>query len=194
MVPGSVLMMPRGTWHYTEAEQDSMAISIVLSPPTQIEYLLSGLKSTLLQSPAWRSPCYGISGKADAVSKLYSNLSNTIYKLTKNYQNPNSPLRSFHKNSRYLCNPGTEIQVTPGETVSQVEYQGVNKEGIPGTIRMEVPRDIASVLHSMTTRNGPFTVGECMKDFPGVSQDDFRELFSRAEGTGLLRKLWFVDL
>jgi ribosomal protein L16 Arg81 hydroxylase len=59
MQPGSVLLMPRGTWHYTEAKQDSMAMSIILSLATQIEFSLSVLKSTLLQSSEWRSPVYG---------------------------------------------------------------------------------------------------------------------------------------
>ena len=32
MTPGSVLFMPRGTWHRTEASEDSIAVSIGLSP------------------------------------------------------------------------------------------------------------------------------------------------------------------
>jgi hypothetical protein len=40
----------------------------------------------------------------------------------------------------------------------------------------------------------PFTVGECMKNFPAVSPADFKELFFRVEKSGLLKKLWFVAL
>lgn len=194
MVPGSVLFMPRGTWHYTEAEQDSMAMSIVLSPPTQLDFFLYQLKSTLLQDPAWRSPCYGLGGKEGVDPKLYNKLSNTIYKLAKAHQNLNSPIRGFHKDSRYLVNPDVEVQIEPGTDFNVVEYQAVNEEGLKGRIRMEVSDEITNIFRWLSPKNKPFTVGECMKKFPEISKEDFDEFFSRVTQTGYLQPLWFIEL
>ena len=194
MQPGSILFMPRGTWHYTEAEQDSMAMSIILSPPTQLDYFLYQLKSTLLQDAAWRSPCYGL-GAADGVnSKLYSKISNTIYKLSKSHQNPQSPIRSFQKDSRFLCNPNFDIRVTPGTEYYNLEYSGENQNGEVCRAQMEVSPEIAGIFDWIIATSGPFTVQQCMKIFPGISADVFSELFSRLASSGLLQRLWFDPL
>ena len=194
MLPGSVLFMPRGTWHYTEAEDDSMAMSIALSPPTQLDVFLYHLKSTLLQDPAWRSPCYGL-GKEDRIdSNLYSNLSSTIKKLAENHLDPHSPIRSFHEDSRFLRNPGVDVKVTDRKDFYEVVYQGVNAKGEKCTVRIETSQEIAAIFRWLMKKNGPFTVRECLKDFPEVSLDVFKELFSRVSHTGFLKKLWFVEL
>jgi len=37
MKPGSVLFMPRGTWHYTEAGEGSLSVSIIVRTPAAFE-------------------------------------------------------------------------------------------------------------------------------------------------------------
>ena len=44
MAPGSVLFLPRGTWHYTQAGEPSLSISIVLDPPAALRCLLDQLR------------------------------------------------------------------------------------------------------------------------------------------------------
>ena len=61
MQPGSVLFLPRGHWHWTEADTDSLSISIVLSPRSPVDHLLARLRPLLLQDPRWRRPAYGAS-------------------------------------------------------------------------------------------------------------------------------------
>lgn len=194
MQPGSVLLMPRGTWHYTEAKEDSMAMSIILSPATQIDFFLSALKSTLLQSSEWRSPVYGLSNKGAFNPKLYTRLSNTIYKLAKGYQSPDSPLRSFHKNSRYLTNPALDAHIVKGEAFDDIEYEGHNKHGEAGRIQMKVSSNIANVVQWLLNKDGPFTVKDCLHNFPMIPDREIQELFSRFEKTGFLTKLWFPEI
>ena len=62
MKPGSVLFIPRGTWHRTTAAQDSFAISIGIRPPSVLESFLEQLRYLLLQDPEWRRPLYGAHG------------------------------------------------------------------------------------------------------------------------------------
>jgi len=59
MEPGSVMFLPRGHWHWTEADTDSLSVSIVLSPAAPVDHLLSRLRPLLLQDPRWRRPSYG---------------------------------------------------------------------------------------------------------------------------------------
>ena len=171
-----------------------MAMSIILNPPTQLDYFLSQLKSTLLQDSAWRAPCYGLKNKEGFDSKLYGKISKTIYKLAKGHQNLDSPIRSFHKDSRYLRNPGIEVQITSGEGLYQVEYPGVNEKGEMAMVRIQVPQEIANIFAWLENQNEPFKVRECLKNFPEVSPTDLNELFNRMVKTGLLKMLWFVEI
>ena len=194
MQPGSVLFMPRGTWHHTEAEVDSLSISIVLDPSVQIDHFLSQIKATLLQDPAWRAPCYGF-GKTDGVdTKLWNRLSNTIYKLTKNHQNPNSPIRSFQKDSRYVRNPDTDPRITIDNGMYKVEFTGQNPQGQKQRVHLNMPAEGGKVFQWMANTDKPFTVKECMKSFPQASLADLEKFFASSEETGFLKKLWFIEI
>jgi ribosomal protein L16 Arg81 hydroxylase len=61
MRPGSVLFMPRGTWHRTQATAESLSVSIIVRQPAAFERVLDQLKLTLLRTPDWRRPLYGAS-------------------------------------------------------------------------------------------------------------------------------------
>jgi len=59
MRPGSVLLLPRGTWHRTEALEPSLALSIVIRPPLLLDALSAWLQPLLVSDRAWRQPLYG---------------------------------------------------------------------------------------------------------------------------------------
>ncbi len=52
--PGSMLFVPRGYWHRTEAEGEALALNFTFSQPTWIDLLLLALRSRLSLSPEWR--------------------------------------------------------------------------------------------------------------------------------------------
>lgn len=66
MKPGSVLFLPRGTWHRTESEGDSMSVSIAVDTPPAVDYIVAQLRMLLLQDPRWRAPLYGAWGDDSA--------------------------------------------------------------------------------------------------------------------------------
>lgn len=53
--PGSILFVPRGAWHKTEALSDSVALNFTYSAPTWIDILTTALRGRLAQSPNWRA-------------------------------------------------------------------------------------------------------------------------------------------
>lgn len=59
--PGSVLFMPRGTYHETESSQDDVAITVAIRVTTTsfADIVLHYLSHFLLQDVAWRTPALG---------------------------------------------------------------------------------------------------------------------------------------
>ncbi|MCF8060062.1 MAG: cupin domain-containing protein [Bacteriovoracaceae bacterium] len=53
--PGSVLFVPRGIWHKTEAQSDAISLNFTYSAPTWIDLLTSCIRANLSQSPSWRA-------------------------------------------------------------------------------------------------------------------------------------------
>lgn len=53
--PGSVLVVPRGTWHATRATTDALSLNFTFSPPTWIDLFTAALRSRLALSSEWRA-------------------------------------------------------------------------------------------------------------------------------------------
>lgn len=58
--PGSVLFVPRGYWHSTEAEGDALALNFTFTAPTYLDLFTAALRSRLAQSPMWRETATGV--------------------------------------------------------------------------------------------------------------------------------------
>jgi 50S ribosomal protein L16 3-hydroxylase len=53
--PGSVLFVPRGSWHMTEAISDAVSLNFTFTAPCWIDILMTALRGRLAQSSDWRS-------------------------------------------------------------------------------------------------------------------------------------------
>ena len=56
--PGAVLHIPRGYWHQTSSDQDSISLHILLIPPLRLDFLLASLRNELLREDYWRESVY----------------------------------------------------------------------------------------------------------------------------------------
>lgn len=61
--PGSVLFVPRGYWHSTEANGNALALNFTFNQPTWIDLFSAALRSRLSMSPEWRELANGVSSK-----------------------------------------------------------------------------------------------------------------------------------
>lgn len=52
--PGSVLFVPRGVWHETEAAGDALSLNFTYTAPSWIDLFTTALRGRLAQSPEWR--------------------------------------------------------------------------------------------------------------------------------------------
>lgn len=58
--PGSMLFVPRGYWHRTEASGEALALNFTFSQPTYVDVFLLALRSRLTLSPDWRALADGV--------------------------------------------------------------------------------------------------------------------------------------
>lgn len=55
LTPGSVLFVPRGYWHETESNEDTLALNFTFGQPTWADLMLTALRTRLLKHPQWRA-------------------------------------------------------------------------------------------------------------------------------------------
>ena len=60
LTPGSMLFVPRGFWHRTEASGEALALNFTFSQPMWLDLFLSALRSRLLLSDEWRELADGV--------------------------------------------------------------------------------------------------------------------------------------
>lgn len=58
--PGSMLFVPRGYWHSTEAQGEALALNFTFTAPTWIDLFTTALRSRLTLSPEWRETANGV--------------------------------------------------------------------------------------------------------------------------------------
>ncbi len=61
LTPGSLLFVPRGSWHSTEAEGNALALNFTFTAPTWLDLFTAALRSRLALSPEWRETADGVS-------------------------------------------------------------------------------------------------------------------------------------
>ena len=65
--PGSVLFVPRGWWHCTEATGEALALNFTFSQPTWVDVFTFALRSRLTLSPIWRELADGVTSSNLAI-------------------------------------------------------------------------------------------------------------------------------
>ncbi|MDB4961172.1 MAG: hypothetical protein JWP01_1171 [Myxococcales bacterium] len=55
LTPGSLLFVPRGFWHSTEAAGDALSLNFTYSAPAWLDLVTAALRGRLAQSAAWRA-------------------------------------------------------------------------------------------------------------------------------------------
>ena len=207
MRPGTVLILPRGTWHYTEAENESVSVSIILDPPIAADSILQQLRWLLLQDPRWRRPLYGAQGnpalQPDAratMDELLAELPEVAGSLCSahvlNALLPESQrLRNIAPNSRFQAVPNARIEKEGQGDRAELEVVSIRVSGNSGrervTVRMQVFREAVDALTWMSQRKSPFTVQELRRRYPGFADGALEQLVAGAAQGGLLKSLWF---
>jgi len=212
MTPGTVLYMPRGTWHLTEVGEDSLSVSIGISPPAVLECVLEQLRLVLLQDPRWRKPFYGAWGDGPARERaieearaLLGELPETLPTLRPEMLvlpalSEERRVRLIDAESRFQRTPNTsmalehysETEAAPGAEpgiLARIKTTEMGVERVTATVDM--PTHYAPVLAWMAERRAPFAARELATRFDALDLGEHCELLSALTRSKFLKLLWF---
>ena len=188
MTPGSVLFLPRGTWHRTEATEDSYSISIVLRPLSLLETLQQQLQGLLLQQPAWRAPLYGsrldhggFAATHETAAQLLAALPDSLKRLSASDLMPRSideRVASIDQTSRFRRIPTSRAQTMPLSriamtlTVSAWDRDWVTRT----TLETDAPALLEPVIGWLAASESEFNLKDVEREFPSHRSADIRQL------------------
>lgn len=207
--PGSVLFLPRGTWHYTEAGGNSLSISIGIDPPPALNCLLDQLRLMLLQDERWRRPLVGGLGDhpRDAAvraetERLLASLPQMLGRLTADdlLQAPASlawRLQHVSPQSRFQRTPHSYLEggdTGPDglRTLRFMVGHTTNFTRCLGDAKASAKTE--SLLRWIESRvDGPFRVSEAMAAFPDLPLPTLRQVLELCVQRQFLMLLWFPE-
>lgn len=208
MKPGSVLFFPRGTWHRTFVNQDSLAVAIVIEPPPAINCLLDELRLVLLQDPRWRKPLYGAWGNGSQREQALARAEQLLRELpqtmgTLSPQDLILPtlteeqrLEFIDERTRFQRVPNTNVFAEPaGEDQDELQWMRINfrdEHGMQHTLAsVETPRQYADIIGWLAEQETPFSVETLQARFPATPFAELKRLLQVCARGGLLKLLWF---
>jgi hypothetical protein len=205
LVPGSVLFVPRGTWHTTAAGAGlSVSASIFLNVPSIGALLVEQLAHVIAQDPLLRAPAVGFAdaragaagrfaGAALAVGRHVGALS--AQAAFEDEAPPDRLGQVIADTTRFLRDPSR--QLAPSATgaraedrdgvvrLSIVDSAGARPDAPPRPDVLVLPDAAVPLVSSIAERRGVFTAGAVRAEFPA---------FDRASIAGLLAELVRVGL
>lgn len=207
MKPGSVLFMPRGTWHRTETSGLSLSVSIILRPPSAFESVLDALRSRLLQDSAWRRPLHGAWGQSSGQEAADKQLRLLIDKLPEAARELSiqDVRQTAYSESDRLANigPASRFQVKPESTL-KLSLQGqsmqarVTAKDSDGrqfeTMQLDVPPPMIGVFQWLSQSRHAFSLETLSKAHPGLSVEQHLRILQALVKGGYLKPLWYRPL
>ena len=212
MRPGSVLFMPRGTWHRTEADEPSLSVTIAMRPPSAAEVILENVRWLLLQDASWRKPLYGAYGDMrqkeaamEAAGQLLEKLPQQVKSLSTRslalaLMPEDQRLEHIDADSRFVSLPNASVQLddaaNPGGD-GLVQMSILIKDDEAGdriSTRMELPPQALEVFRWLGSRRALFGVVDLQQQFSQFPGEQLHSMLHAAASAELVRMLWFPPL
>lgn len=210
MKPGTVLFLPRGTWHYTEAGEPSLSLSVTISPPTLLDCALEQLRWLLLQDSAWRQPLYG----ATANGAMHENLRAHTQRLLEHLPvlvsclSPEDLIQApvpvakrldqISDKTRFQKIPDAVLEVEPNESpqgLSAVSVRlGHSDASTRISARLEIPAEVLAVFRWTERQRKPFTGADVQTAFPVFPFDELRKILATLTRAQFIKMFWFAEL
>lgn len=205
MQPGSVLFLPRGTWHRTTAYQDSFSVSIFINPPCVVDAFIEQLRNILLQDPDWRRPLYGVLAERPQTEEMLAHVrrilqtapqvagaisDSDIVPLSESER-----LKRIEAGTRFQRELGTKMEFERGGGFHFLQVKLWNRDqGERTTLKMKVPHAFVPVFDWLSASKTAFSAGDMAERFPAVPFSQHQEILGVLVRAGFLRLLWFPAL
>ncbi len=207
MKPGSVLFMPRGTWHRTETRGLSLSVSIILRPPSAVESVLDALRARLLQDSAWRRPLHGAWGQGSeriAADQQLTQLLESLPDIASGLTLEDVRQTAYSENDRNEnLGPESYFQVKPESTLKltmkgQSMQAKVIARDVDGrefeTMQLDVPLPMIGVFEWLSHTRHAFSAASMAQTHEGLPlEQHLRILLALVKG-GYLKPLWYRPL
>jgi ribosomal protein L16 Arg81 hydroxylase len=209
MKPGSVLFLPRGTWHYTEAGEPSLSLSITISPPTLIDCAMEQLRWLLLQDSAWRQPLYGATAGGPMHQALHDHTARLLERLPQlvSCLSPEDliaapipvakRLDQISDKTRFQRIPDAALEVeaktAQGLLVVSIRL-GHSNSSTRISARLEIPTDILMVFRWIDGQTKPFTGAEVQAAFPKLPFEELKKILVTLIRAQFIKMFWFSEL
>lgn len=189
--PGSVLYLPRGTWHRTEALEPSLSLSIVIRPAVLADALLGWLQPWLLGDARWRLPLYGPAQVHErALQPLLSELAMRLS------QGAEQPILSWNSaptldSTALLRVPGACLSiavVSPQRIRLQVSALDQDWRART-TFDSEIPATLLPAIEWLQQRHTSFGLQTLAGQLPQLAPGDVRQLLELLVKANALRQL-----
>lgn len=212
MAPGSILYIPRGTWHRTMATDDSLAVTINLDPATGLDAALEIIRNILAQDPQWREPLYGAWGNEAQRKAAATRLTRCLASL---------PRVTSRLKADDLIRGRMTSEALLGEITGNTWFQRIPHRYVPPqrvamprddiaqfvTIQerddhqheltfngMELPQSLVPIVEWFGSRDEPFSAAMLDDRFKAIPFDVHRQLLEMGTRAGLLKVLWYPVL
>lgn len=210
MKPGTVLFLPRGTWHYTEAGEPSLSLSITISPPTLLDCAMEQIRWLLLQDSAWREPLYG----ATASGALHENLRAHAQRLLERLPQLVSSLSpedliqtpipvakrldQISAKTRFQRIPDAVLEVETDQSPQGLSVVcirlGHSESSTRISARLEIPAEVLAVFRWIDGQRKPFTGADVQTAFPKVTFEELKKTLVTLTRAQFIKMFWFAEL
>lgn len=210
MKPGTVLFLPRGTWHYTEANEPSLSLSITISPPTLLDCAMEQLRWLLLQDSAWREPLYG----ATANGAMHENLRAHTQRLLEclpQLVSSLSPedliqapipvakrLDQISDKTRFQRIPDAVLEVETSKSAQGLSVVNIrlghSESSARISARLEIPTEVLAVFRWIDEQRKPFTGADVHAAFPQIPFGELKKIFITLTRAQFIKMFWFAEL
>lgn len=153
LVAGSVLFVPRGYWHETESDEDTLALNFTFGQPAWADLVLTALRRRLLEEPQWRALANG--SDAPRVAQLLARLQAKTAELT-----VEEVADALDAEVTWLLVPAAFLRVDEGRVVASL-----------GAGEFEIDADVSlhPVLEWIGRQRTPFSREQVALHFPAVA-------------------------
>lgn len=163
LAPGSVLFVPRGYWHATEAEEDTLALNFTFGQPTWADVVLTALRGQLLRDEGWRALADGLCAlEPERAAAAQALLQARLALLVREVEQLDAPalIEGLEARPRYLLLPEGFLRVEEGAV-----FASVGEEEFP----LEVEAPLHPVLEWIAAQGSPFSLDEVASQFPSLA-------------------------
>lgn len=171
--PGSLLHIPRGYWHETFSDEESMSVHFVIPAPTRLDVVLGALQQELARDERWRRAAYrfdSIDGDAlDDLTADYARLREVVARLDPR-DVVRAPVREWEIASHGRFQRCGQVSIGVGESSDAAAE--------PGTVRVSVIAHGFRDNHTTTLELSPQFAAACrwIADLPAGAVFDLDDL------------------